>query len=170
MVSPWLLGVRWLVPLCYTSLIPLGVARVSRLLLVSPWLFGVRWLVPLCYTSLFPLGAARVALAITTKRQVGTFQARRCLVSGGLGPLCYTSRIAVWEPAYASDSAAARWQRLCPDWAPPSSLNIRADSSTTGVHGVAPQRGSKRPAPRSTSAASTYVIPPAGRADATTTS
>ena len=71
LVSPWLLGVRWLVPLCYTSLIPLGAARVSRLLLVSPWLLGVRWLVPLCYTSFFPLGAARAALAITTKRKVG---------------------------------------------------------------------------------------------------
>ena len=23
-ISPWLLGVRWLVPLCYTLLIPLG--------------------------------------------------------------------------------------------------------------------------------------------------
>ena len=36
--------------------------------------------------------------------EFGTFQALRCLVSGGLGPLCYTSRIAFREPAYALTS------------------------------------------------------------------
>ena len=64
------------------------------------------------------------------------------------------------------ESNAARWQRLCPDRAPPASLNIHVGTSTSAVQMQAPQRGSKRSVSTSSSAAAMYVTPPPGRADA----
>ena len=71
-VSPWVLGVRWTCPLCYTLLIPAGSCLCHLLpciIIILPnavefcaicqWLLGVRRtcpLGPLCYTSLIPLG------------------------------------------------------------------------------------------------------------------
>ena len=77
----------------------------------------------------------------------------------------------------AVESTADRWRRLCPDWAPPASLGISVAASDNSARGAVSQRGSKRPAPvtssrasapsTSTSATSTsYVTPPSGRADA----
>ena len=64
------------------------------------------------------------------------------------------------------ETTAAKWQRLCPNRAPPASLAISHVSYNSDVQDVVPKRGSKRGPPRSTSAATAYVIPPPGRADA----
>ena len=80
----------------------------------------------------------------------------------------------------APESAAAKWRRLCPGWAPPTSLNLRGETgpvaaSETQVDAAAtrsvnnamvPQRGSTRWAASSSSTAAAYVNPPPGRTDA----
>ena len=55
------------------------------------------------------------------------------------------------------ETAAARWRRLCPTWAPPAAANIIPDNSPTVKDKETLPRGSKRPATATTSSASHFV-------------
>ena len=60
----------------------------------------------------------------------------------------------------AQESAAARWKRLCLTWTPPAAAKVNPDNSPVIMEMGTHTRGSKRPAPATTSSASHLVTRP----------
>ena len=58
------------------------------------------------------------------------------------------------------ESAAARWRRLCPTWAPPAAVKVNPDNTPVIKEKETHARGSNRPAPATTSSASHFVTRP----------
>ena len=60
------------------------------------------------------------------------------------------------------ESAAAKWRRLCPEWAPPSAAQVTWTEPAPPTTTTAPQRGARRTAAPPLTTAADYVT----RADA----